>query len=272
MFSYKVPKLLKNNLGFFKAGRNNTGKITAFHRGGRNKRLYRAVDFWRRLNLSGVVLKLVYDPNRTATIACVFYFNGLVSYIVATTMTVVGSKVFSGNNFSASKSIYLNESERKKDLALKKVFFSGNSLSMKDMPLGSVVNNFELHSSKGSQIARSAGLFALLYKKTELGAYLKLRSGWRMVVSLNNMATFGIVSNIQHYKFRLPKAGYVRAMGRRPVVRGVAMNPIDHPHGGGQGRTKPGVKPKTPWGKLTKWRKTIMKKQRLKKLKFRFKE
>jgi large subunit ribosomal protein L2 len=223
-------------------GRNNLGRITVRHRGGGHKRLYRFVDF-KRLNddTKAKVERIEYDPNRTAYIALVRYENGDFSYILAPQRLEVGSVIASG--FGSEIQI-------------------GNSLKLKDIPVGTVVHNVEMKPGKGGQIARSAGTSVQVLGRDSGYIQLKLSSGEIRMVKGECKATIGTVSNPDHKNINLSKAGRSRWLGRRPSVRGVAMNPIDHPHGGGEGKTSGGRHPVTPWGQPTKGHKTRSKKKR----------
>jgi large subunit ribosomal protein L2 len=217
-------------------GRNNLGRITSWHRGGGHKRLYRYVDFKRNiLDLSAIVERIEYDPNRTAFIALLKYDDGQYSYILAPQKLEVGDRVISSEHADIKP---------------------GNSLQLKNMPIGTVVHNVEMKPGKGGQLGRSAGSYVELVGKDSGQAQLKLRSGELRVVPLECRATVGAVSNADHQNVNYGKAGRMRWLGRRPVVRGVAMNPVDHPHGGGEGKTSGGRHPVTPWGKKTKGKKT----------------
>lgn len=227
----KIYKLLSKSIQ--NAGRNNRGRITVFHRGGGNKKLYRVIDFKRSLfNLPALVKKIEYDPNRTANIALVAYKNGILSYILAPKNLSPGDFILAGSNYV-------------------KV---GNTLPIKNIPIGSFIHNIELKPGKGGQLMRAAGTYAKLIKKDLLKAQalVRLHTGNWYTVSTEALATIGVVSNDNHKNLKLRKAGQSRWRNRRPVVRGVAMNPIDHPHGGGQGKSKGGSHPVSPWGKLTK--------------------
>jgi large subunit ribosomal protein L2 len=217
-------------------GRNNLGRITSWHRGGGHKRLYRIIDFKRnRFDIEAVVERIEYDPNRTAYIALIKYTDGEFSYILAPSKLAVGNKVIT----SAKADIQ-----------------PGNCMPLRSIPVGTQVHNIEMKPGKGGQIARSAGAYAQLAGKDNGYAQIKLRSGELRIVPLDCVATIGIVSNLEHQNETIGKAGRNRWLGRRPVVRGVAMNPIDHPHGGGEGKTSGGRHPVTPWGKPTKGKKT----------------
>jgi large subunit ribosomal protein L2 len=217
-------------------GRNNAGRITTRHVGGGHKQHYRVIDFRRNKDaIPAVVERLEYDPNRTAYIALVCYADGERRYIIAPKGLSVGDKVESGN------------------AAAIKV---GNTLPIRNIPLGSVIHCIELKPGKGAQVARSAGASAQLIARDAGYATLRLRSGEMRKVLTDCRATLGEVSNSEHNLRSLGKAGATRWRGVRPTVRGVAMNPVDHPHGGGEGRTSGGRHPVTPWGVPTKGYKT----------------
>src|SRR6266513_3163313 len=218
-----------------KAGRNTHGRITARHQGGGTKRRYRVVDF--RRNKDGVPAKLAhieYDPNRSARIALLHYVDGEKRYILAPVGLAVGDAVEAGP---------------KADIK------PGNSLALSLIPLGTMVHNVELREGRGGQLGRSAGAAIQLMAKEGDYALLKLPSGELRRVRLACRATVGQVGNLEHENISFGKAGRRRWLGRRPKVRGIAMNPVDHPHGGGEGRSK-GNHPQTPWGKPTKGYKT----------------
>jgi large subunit ribosomal protein L2 len=219
-----------------KAGRNNQGKITVRHRGGGNKRKYRIVDFYRsdKDGIPGVVKAIEYDPNRTAFIALVVYKDGEKRYILAPEGIKVGDEIISGPNAPIKL---------------------GNALPMKNIPEGIPIHNLEIIPGKGGQLVRAAGTQAVILSKDENWVYVQLPSGEIRKFNPDCYATIGQVSNVDHENVVLGKAGRSRWMGIRPTVRGTAMNPVDHPHGGGEGRTK-GKIPKTPWGKLAKGVKT----------------
>lgn len=218
-------------------GRNNAGRITSRRRGGGHKRSYRKIDFKRRTNfgMSAVVERIEFDPNRTAFIALIKYENGDLSYIIAPQRLSVGDSVVSDNAADIKP---------------------GNAMPLKSMPVGTIVHNVELKAGKGAQIARSAGCYAQLVGKDAGYAQLKLSSGELRVVRAECFASVGAVSNADNQNINLGKAGRNRWKGVRPSVRGVAMNPVDHPHGGGEGRTSGGRHPVTPWGKPTKGKRT----------------
>ncbi|MBB24637.1 MAG: 50S ribosomal protein L2 [Alphaproteobacteria bacterium] len=217
-------------------GRNNTGRITSWHRGGGHKRRYRLVDFKRRQSGVASVERLEYDPNRTAFIALIKYEgSGELSYILAPQRLAVGDKVESG-----------------KDADIK----PGNALPLGSIPVGTIVHNVELQPGRGGQIARSAGSYVQIVGRDSGYAQVRLNSGEVRLVRQECMATIGAVSNPDHSNQNMGKAGRMRWKGRRPHVRGVVMNPVDHPHGGGEGRTSGGRHPVTPWGKPTKGKRT----------------
>ncbi len=217
-------------------GRNNKGRITTRHVGGGHKQHYRIVDFKRNKDgIPGKVERLEYDPNRTAHIALICYADGERRYVIAPKGLVAGDKIESG------------------DAAAIKV---GNSLPLRNIPLGSVVHCVELKPGKGAQVARSAGASVQLVAREGSYATIRLRSGETRKVLADCRATIGEVSNSEHSLRSLGKAGATRWRGVRPTVRGVAMNPVDHPHGGGEGRTSGGRHPVSPWGVPTKGYKT----------------
>jgi large subunit ribosomal protein L2 len=219
-----------------KAGRNNHGHVTMRRRGGGHKRHYRIIDFRRNKDgVPGKVTALEYDPNRSCRIALIIYVDGEKRYIIAPSQLTVGMTVMSGPGAE---------------------YQIGNSLPLKNMPLGSVVHNVELVPGRGGQIARAAGNGCQLLAKEGEYAALRLPSGEMRRVSLECRATVGQVGNEDHINISFGKAGRTRWTGRRPKVRGVAMNPVDHPHGGGEGRTSGGRHPVTPWGISTKGHKT----------------
>ncbi|AEI14154.1 ribosomal protein L2 [Flexistipes sinusarabici DSM 4947] len=219
-----------------KGGRNSYGRITVRHKGGGNKRLYRVIDFKRnKIDVPGVVKTIEYDPNRSARIALIVYADGEKRYILAPIGLKVGDHVLSG-----------------KDADIK----PGNSLLLKEIPVGTVLHNVELRPGKGGQLARSAGTYSQLLSKEKGYCHVRLPSGEIRLVNAECRATVGQVSNPEHENLSVGKAGKNRWFGIRPSVRGVAMNPIDHPHGGGEGRTSGGRHPVTPWGKPTKGYKT----------------
>jgi large subunit ribosomal protein L2 len=217
-------------------GRNNKGRITARRRGGGHKRSYRIVDFKRRKwGIAATIERLEYDPNRSAFIALVKYEDGELSYVLAPQRIAVGDKIIAGEKVDVKP---------------------GNAMPLRSIPVGTIIHNIELKPGKGGQIARSAGTFAQLVGRDQAYAIIRLSSGEQRLVLGACMASIGAVSNPDQSNINLSKAGRSRWLGRRPSVRGVAMNPVDHPHGGGEGRTSGGRHPVTPWGKPTKGRKT----------------
>tara|TARA_R110002050_G_scaffold118195_4_gene235475 strand:+ start:2094 stop:2921 length:828 start_codon:yes stop_codon:yes gene_type:complete len=219
-----------------KGGRNANGRITCRHQGGGHKRRYRIIDFKRnKFDVKATVERLEYDPNRTAFIALLKYEGGEYSYIVAPQRLKVGDVIESGKNVDIKP---------------------GNSLPLGNIPIGTIVHNIEVKPGKGAQIARSAGSYAQYVGRDTGVAIIRLSSGETRLIHLECMATIGAVSNPDQKNINLGKAGRSRWLGRRPTVRGVAMNPVDHPHGGGEGRTSGGRHPVTPWGKHTKGKKT----------------
>ncbi|MEE8393385.1 MAG: 50S ribosomal protein L2 [Rhodospirillales bacterium] len=219
-----------------KGGRNNAGRITARRRGGGHKRRYRVIDFKRnKFDVAATVERFEYDPNRTAFIALIRYEDDELSYIIAPQRLKVGDTVVSGE---------------KADIK------PGNALPMANIPVGTIIHNVEMKTGKGGQIARSAGAYVQLIGKDHGYAQLRLGSGELRMVRAECMATVGAVSNSDQQNIKLGKAGRKRWLGKRPSVRGVAMNPVDHPHGGGEGRTSGGRHPVTQWGKSTKGKRT----------------
>jgi len=217
-------------------GRNNKGRITTRHIGGGHAKRYRLVDFKRRkFDVQAVVERLEYDPNRTAWLALIKYKDGEQSYILAPQRLQKGDKVVAGEKVDVKP---------------------GNAMRLKNIPVGSIVHNVEMRPGKGGQIARSAGTYVQIVGRDAGYAQLKLSSGEVRVVPQDCMATVGAVSNADHVNVKLGKAGRKRWMGIRPTVRGVVMNPVDHPHGGGEGRTSGGRHPVSPWGKGAKGTKT----------------
>jgi large subunit ribosomal protein L2 len=219
-----------------KGGRNNYGRITVRWRGGGHKRRYRLVDFRRKkFDMAATVERLEYDPNRTAFIALIKYEDGELSYILAPQRLQPGDKVVSGERADIKP---------------------GNAMPLKNVPVGTIVHNVELKPGRGGQIARAAGSYVQLVGRDAGLALLRMSSGEVRMVRTECMATIGAVSNPDQQNVSIGKAGRNRWKGRKPSVRGVAMNPIDHPHGGGEGRTSGGRHPVTPWGKSTKGKKT----------------
>ena len=227
----KLLKIIKKT-----GGRNVNGRITCRHRGGGHKRKYRIIDFKRdKIGIFAKVTSIEYDPNRSARIALLYYRDGEKRYILAPVDLVVGDIVVSGP-----------EADIK----------SGNTLPLKNIPLGTHIHNIELRLGKGGQIVRSAGTFAQLMAKEDRYALIKLPSGEVRMVLINCKATIGRLGNVSHENISLGKAGRKRWLGRRPSVRGVAMNPVDHPMGGGEGKSSGGRHPCSPWGIPAKGYKT----------------
>jgi large subunit ribosomal protein L2 len=222
-------------------GRNNHGHTTVRFRGGGHKQSYRIVDFKRRkYDVPGTVERLEYDPNRTAFIALIKYQDGELAYIIAPQRLAVGDQVVSG---------------------LRADIKPGNAMTLAAIPVGTIIHNIEMKPGAGAKVARSAGTFAQLVGKDAGYAQIKLMSGELRVVRAECMATIGAVSNPDNSNIHIGKAGRSRWLGRRPHNRGVVMNPVDHPHGGGEGRTSGGRHPVTPWGKPTKGYKTRVNKR-----------
>lgn len=218
------------------SGRNNKGRLTIRHRGGGHKRLYRIIDFKRdKREIPAKVISLEYDPNRSARIALLSYADGEKRYILAPDGLSVGTSIIAG------------------DVA---DILVGNALPLKNIPLGTMIHNIELKTGKGGQMARSAGTAAQLLAKEAGYAQIKMPSGETRMVHLDCYATIGQVGNLNSENISLGKAGRTRWLGIRPTVRGVVMNPIDHPHGGGEGKTSGGRHPVSPWGVPTKGYKT----------------
>ncbi len=217
-------------------GRSSNGRVTVRFRGGGAKRLYRIVDFKRRkFDVPATVERLEYDPNRTAFIALIKYEDGELAYILAPQRLKAGDQVLASAKVDVKP---------------------GNAAPLSGLPIGTIIHNIELKPLKGGQIARSAGAYAQLVGRDAGYAQIRLNSGELRMVQDSCMATVGAVSNQDHMNESLGKAGRSRHKGRRPHVRGVAMNPVDHPHGGGEGRTSGGRHPVSPWGKPTKGSKT----------------
>jgi large subunit ribosomal protein L2 len=217
-------------------GRNNHGRLTARRRGGGHKRLYRVVDFKRRkFDVPAKVVRLEYDPNRSAFIALIQYEDGEQSYILAPQRLAAGDTVVAGQRADIKP---------------------GNAMPLASIPVGTIVHNVEMKAGRGGQIARAAGTYVQLVGRDSGYALLRLGSGEVRMVRAECMASIGAVSNPDQANVKLGKAGRNRWLGKRPSVRGVAMNPVDHPHGGGEGRTSGGRHPVTPWGKPTKGAKT----------------
>ncbi len=223
-----------------KGGRNNLGRITVRRRGGGHKRRYRKVDFKRRKNdLFAMVERFEYDPNRSAFIALIKYSDGESSYILAPQRVEVGDQIISGERVDIKP---------------------GNAMPLENIPVGTIIHNVEMKPGGGGQIARAAGAYVQLVGKDGGFAQLRLGSGELRMVPARCIATVGSVSNADNKNTNMGKAGRNRWLGKRPSVRGVAMNPVDHPHGGGEGRSSGGRHPVTPWGVPTKGKRTRGKK------------
>jgi large subunit ribosomal protein L2 len=223
-------------------GRNNLGRVTVRFRGGGHKRSLRLVDFKRRghMGMPAVVERIEYDPNRTAFIALIKYEDGTLSYILAPQRLAVGDSVVAAESADVKP---------------------GNAMPIGNIPVGTIVHNVELKIGKGGAMARSAGNYAQIVGRDSGNVILRLNSGEQRLVNGQCFATVGAVSNPDHMNISLGKAGRNRWLGKRPHNRGVAMNPVDHPHGGGEGRTSGGRHPVTPWGKPTKGKKTRVNKR-----------
>ncbi len=228
-----APLLVKKTRG---SGRNHHGRITVRHKGGGHKQHYRIIDWTRnKINVPGKVETIEYDPNRTAHIALICYADGERRYIIAPKGLAVGAEIVSGS-----------------DAPIK----TGNALPLRNIPVGTTVHCVEMSPGKGAQLARAAGGLAQLLGRDGIYAQLRLRSGEIRKVHIDCKATVGEVGNVDHSLRQYGKAGVKRWLGIRPTVRGVAMNPIDHPHGGGEGKTAAGRHPVSPWGLHTKGKKT----------------
>lgn len=222
-------------------GRNNNGRITSRRRGGGHKRLYRVVDFKRtKFDVSATVERIEYDPNRSAFIALLKYDDGEQAYILAPQRLQEGDKVIAADRADIKP---------------------GNAMPMENMPVGTIIHNVEMKPGRGGQMARAAGTYVQLIGKDSGYAQLRLTSGELRMVPAKCLATVGAVSNSDNKNTNMSKAGRSRWLGKRPKVRGVAMNPVDHPHGGGEGRTSGGRHPVSPWGKPTKGARTRRKKK-----------
>ena len=234
-----LPKRVKSLLGILPktGGRSSSGKISVRHKGGRHKRFYRKVDFKRnKFDIEAKVAAIEYDPNRNTKIALLHYADGEKRYILAAEGLKIGEKVFSGEK-----------------VAIK----SGNTLPIKNIPVGLQIHNIELIPGKGGQIVRGAGGYATITAKEGGYAHVRLPSGELRKISVNSLATIGQIGSVDHKNIKLGKAGRSRYLGIRPTVRGVAMSPRDHPHGGGEGRSGIGMSsPKSPTGKRTLGKKT----------------
>jgi large subunit ribosomal protein L2 len=249
-FKFLIQRAQNLRLGWnASGGRNSAGIITSYKKGPHKyRRVYRFIDFWRRLRVDAFVVRFDKDSFRSSTLTLLFYQTGFVSYAILPDGYSVGDKLPFSFRFDSHGEAAL---------------FPGNALPLADINEGAFVFNIELWPTKGAQICRSAGSYAIIVAKRLGFVTLKLRSGWKMVVSNSCCATIGSAPNDSHSYRVLRKAGLRVNLGRRPTVRGVAMNPIDHPHGGGRGKTSGGPKPRTPWGRITKQQKTVLKKFRV---------
>ena len=217
-------------------GRNHKGRITARHRGGRHKRVFREIDFKRRkFDVPSTVERIEYDPNRSAHIALIKYETGELSYILAPQRLRAGDQVIAGTHVDVKP---------------------GNAMPLEHMLIGTIIHNIEMKPGKGGQLARSAGAYAQLVGRDGDYAIIRLKSSEQRLIHMKCMASVGAVSNPDHGNQKFAKAGRMRWRGFRPHVRGVAMNPVDHPHGGGEGKSSGGRHPVTPWGKSTKGKRT----------------
>jgi len=232
-FFNNFSKLLKIGT-FFLSGRNYSGKICVHHRFSGYKSTYYFIDFFRRINLFGKIYKIIKDINRTAFLGAIIYENGLFSYIILSEGSKLGDFIFSGTIKNFNKKIKI-----------------GYALPLKEYNLFTSINNVELFPFKGASLSRSAGTSCILVGKKKNSRLIKFKTGWIMYVSKYCIATFGSVSNIKNKFFNFKKAGVKFKLGYRPVVRGVAKNPCDHPHGGGEGKKSKPVGPFSPWGWLT---------------------
>tara|TARA_X000000950_G_C13890892_1_gene650799 strand:+ start:525 stop:1352 length:828 start_codon:yes stop_codon:yes gene_type:complete len=234
---FKGKPLKKLTIGISSSGgRNNHGHVTSRRKGGGHKRKYRIIDFKRKkLDVYGLVERIEYDPNRTAFVALIKYDDGEMNYILCPQKLNIGDKIISSDKAELKP---------------------GNCLSLKNIPVGSIIHNVELKPGKGGQIIRSAGTFAQLSSKDSEYAQIKFTSNEIRSIRIECKATIGMVSNPDQKNIKLGKAGRKRWLGVRPSVRGVAMNPVDHPHGGGEGRTSGGRNPVSPWGLSAKGKRT----------------
>ncbi len=234
---YKGKPIKKLTTGLSKTGgRNNRGRITSWHKGGGHKRKYRIIDFRRRkFDIAGTVERIEYDPNRSSFIALIKYDDSEMNYIIAPQKLAIGNKIIASS---------------KADIK------PGNAMPLNSVPVGTIVHNVELKPGKGGQLARSAGSYVQVIGKDLSNSIIRLTSGEVRLVPSKCMCTIGSVSNPDNQNQNFGKAGRKRWLGIRPTVRGVAMNPIDHPHGGGEGRTSGGRHPVSPWGKPTKGKRT----------------
>jgi large subunit ribosomal protein L2 len=236
---WRGSSLKSLSLGIKKTGgRNNIGSITSFHRGGGHKKSFRKIDFLREiLDTPAIVYRIEYDPNRSSYIALIVYKTGIIKYILAVDGIQIGDRII----FTRQDNV---------DIKI------GNAMPLNQIPLGSKIHNIESHPYAGASLSRAAGTFSKLIKRNEEEATIRLKSKKEIIISSNCLASLGIVSKPDYKNLKGGKAGYSRHIGIRPVVRGVAMNPIDHPHGGGEGKTSGGRVSVTPWARPTKGYKT----------------
>lgn len=237
--AFKQLTISKKNI----SGRNNQGLITVYHRGGGCKKKSRIIDFKRYIwNIFAIVLKIEYDPTRNALLALVVYNNGIINYILAPDKLQVGDKIINKeNNF----------------------IYPGNATILNNVPIGTKIHNLEFFVNRGAQLIRSAGSYSTIISKLNNWSVVKLKSNEFRLIPSKTLVTYGSVSNFQYIYKNFRQAGYYRRKGWRPHVRGVAMNPIDHPHGGGQGKTSGGRPSVTPYGKITKGQPTSVKENKL---------
>jgi len=238
---------------YLKVVENFLGRICIHGRANINKFVYRSIDFFRRINKFGFICKIFYDNNRSAFIGLILYINGLASYIILSNLNNKNDFIYSGSGINCN---YLG------------IKNDGWALPLSEINLFTLVSNIEIKPFSGIKLLRSAGCSGLLIKQINVKIYLKLKSGWEIILANNCIATIGIVSNSKHKFDKLIKAGKKRAAGFSSKVRGVAKNPCDHPHGGGNGKKSPPVVPVTAWGRVAKWRHTNEKKIDKKKRQF----
>jgi len=257
MLEYVFKKIKKNlRRGYvISAGRNFLGKICVHHKGGQKKHNNYKIDFFRRINQFGFVVKIIRNVKFTAYLGFVIYQNGLSCYILLADKVSLSDMIFSG-------SLLLKENRKR--------LLIGSAMPFYYIPLFTLVNNIELKAFAGAKLIRSAGTSGVVAAKRYKKVIIKVKSGWKYGLSIWNIGTLGQVSNPKHRFYKFKKAGYMRNLGKRPVVRGVAMNPCDHPHGGGEGRKSPPAAARSPWGWLTKGTpSTTTKWRRKKNLKFK---
>lgn len=280
-FNYNITLIKKKLLKGLskKSGHNNFGRITVFHKGGGYDSKYKIIDFKRVIDNWGLILFLEYDIWRSAHLALILYLNGKISYIIASENMIVGDLIFSGKslfffwkftyiflflveNINLEKFYEFGLNLKNNFLTNSYIFLEGNAMPLKYIPIGSFIFNIMLNINLNSQICRSAGNFAIILRKTFNKILIKLNSGFFLLISDKGFATIGKVSNYKHNLIVFFKAGVKRKLGHRPIVRGVAMNPVDHPHGGGEGKTSGGRPSVTPWGILTKGKPTVKRKKK----------